>query len=157
MLALGPTTPEGLAALAGEIGSAGADRILCCTDSALAGPSLDATHGPLLAAVAERLRPTLVLFPAGEAGPELGRQLALRMSASFLPCSSLDILAANDPEPAQVVVRCGQADHDGERSVRLREVERPVVAILRAGSAPAPLGEPASEMEMLNYPTPTRT
>jgi electron transfer flavoprotein alpha subunit len=156
LLALAPAAAEELSALAGEVGSAGADRILCCADSALAGPSLDATHGPLLAAVAERLRPTLVLFPAGEAGPELGRQLALRMTASYLPGSSLDILAAKDAELAQVVVRCEQADHDSPRAVNLREAERPVVATLRAGNAPAQLGEPASEMEMLIYPPPSR-
>jgi len=154
LLALGPTAPEKLSALAGGVGKAGADRVLCCADRALEGPSLDATHGPLLAAVADRLRPTLVLFPAGEAGPELGRQLALRMGASFVPGSSLDIVAARGLQPAEVVVRCGEGDPDGERGVSLRDVERPVVATLRAGSAPPPLGEPASEMEMLNYPTP---
>jgi electron transfer flavoprotein alpha subunit len=155
LLALGPTTPEGLAALAGEVGTAGADRILCCADEALAGPSLDTTHGPLLASVAERLTPTLVLFPEGEIGPKLGRPLAERMGAVFLPCSSLDILAASDLEPAQVVVRCLQHDQGDERIVRLREIELPVVVILKAGSAPPALGEPASEMEMLSYPGPS--
>jgi electron transfer flavoprotein alpha subunit len=106
LLALAPTTPDGLAALAGGVGTAGADRILCCADEALQGPPLDATHGPLLAAVAERLRPTLVLFPEGEAGAELARPLADRMKAFFLPGSFLEILAANDSEPAQLVVRC---------------------------------------------------
>ena len=158
LLALGPTTPEGLSALAGAVGTAGADRVLCCADSALEGPALDASHGPLLAAVAERLKPTLVLFPAGEAGPELGRQLALRMGASHLPGSSLDVVRASESEPAQVVVRCGGTDPDGERGVNLRDVERPVVATLKPGTAPASaaLGEPASEMEMLNYPMPAR-
>ena len=154
LLALGPTTPEGLAALAGEVGTAGADRILCCADEALQGPPLHATHGHLLAAVAERLRPTLVLFPEGEAGAELGRPLADRMGAAFLPDSSLAILAATDSEPAQLVVRRGQADQNGQPVVSLREIERPVVATLRAGNPPPALGEPASEMEMLNYPAP---
>jgi electron transfer flavoprotein alpha subunit len=157
LLALGPTTPDGLAALAGAVGTAGADRILCCADEALQGPPLEATHGPLLAAVAERLRPTLVLFPEGEAGAELARPLADRMDAAFVPCSSLDVLAANELEPAQVVVRCQQGDHGEERVVRLREIERPIVATLRAGNTPPALGEPASEMEMLNYPVPTPT
>jgi electron transfer flavoprotein alpha subunit len=154
LLALGPTTSEGLAALAGEVGTAGADRILCCADEALACPSSDATHGPLLASVAERLRPALVLFPEGEAGPALGRSLADRMGAAFLPDSSLEILAGNYSEPSQVVVRCPQNDHSGERAVRLREIERPVIAALRAGTAPPALGEPASDMEMLSYPAP---
>ena len=157
LLALGPTTPEGLTALAGEVGTAGADRILCCTDEALQGPPLHATHGPLLAAVAERLVPTLVLFPEGEAGAELGHPLADRLGAAFLPGSSLEILAANDSEPAQLVVRCEHDERGKERVVRLREIERPVVATLRAGSAPPALGEPASEMEMLNYPVSSPT
>ena len=155
LLALGPTTPEGLAALAGEVGTAGADRILCCTDEALAGPSSDATHGPLLIAVAERLRPALVLFPEGEAGLALGRPLAERMGAAFLPCSALEVQAAIGLEPAQVLVRCPDDDHLLPRAVSLREIGRPVVATLLNGTAPPALGEPASEMEMLSYPTPT--
>jgi hypothetical protein len=77
------------------------------------------------------------------------------MGAVFLPCSSLDILAASDLEPAQVVVRCLKHDQGDERIVRLREIEPPVVVILKAGSAPPALGEPASEMEMLSYPGPS--
>jgi len=155
LLALGPTTPEGLAALAGEVGTAGADRILCCTDEALAGPSSDATHGPLLIAVAERLRPALVLFPEGEAGLALGRPLAERMGAAFLPDSSLEVLPATDSEPAEVVVHCSEHDQAHGRSVRLRESERPVIAALTAGTAPPALGDPASDMEMLNSPAST--
>jgi electron transfer flavoprotein alpha subunit len=157
LLALGPTAPDELAALAGEVGTAGADRILCCADEALQGPSLDATHGPLLAAVAERLRPTLVLFPEGESGQELGRPLADRMGASFMPYSNLEILAATDLQLAQVVVRCGQADHGQQRVVGLHEIGRPVVVTLCAGTASLALGEPASEMEMLSYPAPPRS
>ena len=152
LLALGPTAPDELAALAGEVGTAGADRVLCCADEAVHGPSLDATHGPLLASVAERLKPTLVLFPEGDAGAELGRPLAERMEAAFLPGSSLEILPGTDSEPAQLVVRGEPDDQGKERVVRLREIERAVVAILRAGNAPPALGEPASDMEMLNYP-----
>jgi hypothetical protein len=130
---------------------------LCCADEALQGPSLDATHGPLLAAVAERLRPTLVLFPEGESGPQLGRPLAERMGATFMPCSTLEILAATDLQLAQVVVRSGRVDHGQERVVGLHEIGRPVVVTLCAGTASLALGEPASEMEMLSYPTPPRS
>jgi hypothetical protein len=49
-------------------------------------------------------------------------------------------------------VRCQDGDRGEERVVRLREIEKPVVATLRAGTAPPALGEPASEMEMLSYP-----
>jgi len=154
LLALGPTNPDELATLAGEVGAAGADRVLCCSDEALKGPPLDATHGPLLAAVAERLRPILMLFPEGEAGRQLGRPLADRMDAAFLGVSVLAIQAATDLEPAQVLVRCQPDDHAEERVVRLRELDRPAIATLRTGTAPLALGEPASEMEMLSYPTP---
>ena len=157
LLALGPVPPEGLAALAGEVGTAGADRILCCADEALAGPSSDATHGPLLIAVAERLRPSLVLFPERGTGLQLGRPLAERMGAAFLPDSSIEILAATDAELAQVVVRCATDDHGGERTVKVHETERTVVVELRAGYAPPALGEPASEMEMLSYPASSTT
>jgi hypothetical protein len=156
LLALGPTAPEGLDAMAGQVGSAGADRILCCADDALAGPSLDASHGPLLATVAGRLKPNLVLFPTGETGAELGRPLAVRMGAAFLPCASLSILPATEANPAQPVVSCWRAAGDGQRLVNLRESEHPVVATLRAGLARAALGEPATDMEMLSYPEPPR-
>jgi hypothetical protein len=74
------------------------------------------------------------------------------MEAAFLPGSSLEILPGTDSEPAQLVVRGEPDDQGKERVVRLREIERAVVAILRAGNAPPALGEPASDMEMLNYP-----
>ena len=153
LLALGPTAPDELAALAGEVGTAGADRVLCCADEAVHGPSLDATHGPLLAAVAERLRPTLVLFPEGESGPKLGQPLAERMGATFMPSATLEILTATDLQLAQVVVHSGQVDRGQERVVGLHEIGRPVVVTLCAGTASLALGEPASEMEMLSYPT----
>jgi len=152
LLALGPTAPDELTALAGEVGIAGADRILCCSDDALKGPSQDATHGPLLASVAERLKPTLVLFPEGESGPQLGPPLAERMGATFMPCSTLEILAATDLQLAQVVVRCGEASRGQEHIVGLHEIGRPVVVTLCAGETSRALGEPAAEMEMLSYP-----
>jgi electron transfer flavoprotein alpha subunit len=106
----------------------------------------------LLASVAERLKPTLVLFPEGESGPALGPALAERMGATFMPCSTLEILAATDLQLAQVVVRCGQADRGQERVVGLHEIGRPVVVTLCAGETSRALGEPAAEMEMLSYP-----
>jgi electron transfer flavoprotein alpha subunit len=152
ILALGPTNTDQLATLAGEVGTAGADRILCCSDEALAGPPLDATHGALLATVAERLRPIMVLFPEGETGPKLGPALADRMNAAFLGNSALAIQVAIDLEPAQLLVRCQQGNPLGLRLVNLREFERPVIVTLLDGPAPPALGEPASEMEMLSYP-----
>jgi hypothetical protein len=156
LLAIGPATPEELEELAGRVGKAGADRILCCADKALAGPSLHATHGTLLATVAEHLRPFVVLFPAGGTGSELGRPLAVHMGAAFMPCASLEILPANDLQPGQLQVRCWRAACDGQRVVNLHDFDRPVVASLSAGMAPPALGEPASEMEELIYPEPSR-
>jgi electron transfer flavoprotein alpha subunit len=156
LLAIGPATPEELEELAGRVGKAGADRILCCADEALAGPSLAATHGTLLATVAEHLRPFVVLFPAGETGSELGRPLAVHMGAAFMPCASLEILPANDLQPGQLQIRCWRAACDGQRVVNLHDFDRPVVASLSAGMAPPVLGEPALEMEELIYPEPSR-
>ncbi|HEX7599330.1 MAG TPA: hypothetical protein VF518_14030 [Polyangia bacterium] len=152
LLAIGPASPEELEDLAARLGTAGADRTLCCADSALHGPSLDATHGTLLTTVVEHLRPILVLFPAGETGPELGRPLAARMEAAFLPCASLELLPATDLGPGQLLLRCWRAAADGQRVVNMLGFERPVVASLRAGAAPSALGEPAQEMEELVYP-----
>jgi hypothetical protein len=156
LLAIGPATPEELEELAGRVGKAGADRILCCADKALAGPSLHATHGTLLATVVEHLRPFVVLFPAGETGSELGRPLAVHMGAAFMPCASLEILPANDLQPGQLQVRCWRAACDGQRVVNLHDFDRPVVASLSAGIAPPALGEPALEMEELIFPEPSR-
>ncbi len=156
LLTLGPTAPEVLEAVAGKVGVAGADRVLCCADEALTGPPLDATHGALLAKVAERLRPNLVLFPAGEAGHELGRPLAVRLAAAFLPYASIRLAPATESSLIAPLVCCWKADFSGKHLVNLRKVTHQVIATLMAGQAPAGLGEPAMDIELLTYPPPRR-
>lgn len=156
LLTVGPTKPEGLESLAAKVGVAGADRVLCCSDEALAGPPLDATHGLLLAKLAERLRPNLILFPAGEAGHELGRPLAVRLAAAFLPFSSIRLAPATESSPAAPLVCCWKPDFSGKHVVNLRKVTHQVIATLMAGEAPPVLGEPAMDIELLSYPPPTR-
>jgi hypothetical protein len=156
LLTIGPTKPEGLEAVAGKVGVAGADRVLCCADEALAGPPLDATHGAVLAKVAERLRPNLVLFPAGEVGQELGRPLAVRLAAAFLPFASIRLVPATESSPAAPLICCWKADFSGKHLVNLRKITHQVIATLMAGEAPSVLGEPAMDIELLTYPAPTR-
>jgi hypothetical protein len=156
LLTLGPTKPEGLEFVAGKVGVAGADRVLCCADEALAGPPLDATHGALLAKVAERLRPNLFLFPAGEAGHELGRPLAVRLAAAFLPFASIRLSPATESSPIAPLVCSWRADFSGKNVVNLRKISHQVIATLMAGEAPPVLGEPAMDIELLSYAAPTR-
>src|SRR5262245_45514212 len=78
VLATGPITQEAVGGLTYALGSAGADKVLFCSDPALRHPPLDVTHGRLLTTLADRLQPVLSLFPAGATGPELGPPLAVR-------------------------------------------------------------------------------
>lgn len=152
LLALPPTSGDHLDRLAARIGEAGADRILCCMDKALAGPVLDARHGPLVASVADRLRPNLFLFPAGTSAAQLAPSLAIRSGAAFLRCASVEIESGSRP---RLRLRCWRAAHDLQRTIDVRELERPVVATLAAADADRPRGEPAAEMEMLVCPPAT--
>jgi electron transfer flavoprotein alpha subunit len=153
VLATGPATDREIEAHARTIGQAGADRILCCADAALGGALLDATVGPFLAALAERLRPVLTLFPAGVVGPALGPPLALRLGGLYHPRACLEI--AREGETARLSARRFRASDGG---VRVLEVaarhSRPVVATLPAGPDPGARGAPAAEVEMLAYLAP---
>jgi hypothetical protein len=152
LLALGPVGEEAIAALGRAVGEAGADRILCCADAALEGALLDATVGPLLAVIAERLRPVVTLFPAGAIGPALGPPLSVRAGAVYHPRASLELL--RDQSGVRLGLRRFRASDGAVRAISLGEHSRPVVATLPAGSDPGPLGLPASEVEMLAYVPP---
>lgn len=144
--------------LASELSAAGADRILCSSADALAGPALDPTHGPVLAQVAEHLRPILFLFPAGGPGIQLGPSLAVRIGAAYLANASLDVVeeARVPPPPSRrVVLSRWRSAHDGLRRIDVGELERPVVATLCCGLLPDKLGEPYAEVEMLPYSEPS--
>ena len=155
LLTIGPLGQVEIDKLASEVSAAGADRILCSSADALAGPPLDATHGPLLAQVAEHLRPVLLLFPAGGVGAELGPPLAVRIGAAYLANASIELVAeerAPDLASQRVVLTRWRAARDGQRQVDVGDLERPVVASLACGIATAALGEPYAEVEMLPYP-----
>ncbi len=149
LVALPPTSGDQLDSLAAQIGAGGADRILCCADQALAGPPLDATHGALLAGVADRLRPNLFLFPPGGSAAQLAPSLAVRSGAAFLPCASIEVRAHRAESSARLILRCWRAAHDGQRTIDVCDLERPVVATLSSGIIRGSRGEPAAEMEML--------
>ncbi len=62
----------------------GADKVILLTHRDLDGPALFCTHGPAIKTACEQFRPRLLLFPATEAGDELGPRLALQIGAGYL-------------------------------------------------------------------------
>lgn len=153
LLTVGPLPQAEIDQLAAEISAAGADRILCSSADALAGPPLNLSHGPLLAQIAEHLRPLLFLFPAGGAGSELGPPLAVRLGAAYMADASIDIVPEDRaPEPAsqRIVLTRWRAARDGLRRIDVGDFERPVVASLTIGPVPEALGEQSAEVEMLS-------
>jgi hypothetical protein len=155
LFTVGPLAQAAIDQIASEVSAAGADRILCSSAEALAGPALDATHGALLAQVAAHLRPLLFLFPAGGTGSELGPALAVRIGAAYLANAAVDIVAdasAGDPPTVRVLLSRWRAAGDGQRRVDVGELERPVVASLPCGIVASALGEPYAEVEMLPCP-----
>jgi electron transfer flavoprotein alpha subunit len=153
VLALGPATEEVIEAHARTLGQAGADRILCCADRALEGALLDVNVGPFLAALAERLRPALTLFPAGAIGPALGPPLALRLGGLYHPRAWLEV--ARDDGGAHLSLKRFRAADGGLRALEIGGPRsRPVVATLPAGPDPGLRGAPATEVEMLAYVAP---
>jgi electron transfer flavoprotein alpha subunit len=137
---------EAVAGHGRTLGEAGADRILCCADAALDGPLLDATVGPLLAAVGARLRPVLTLFPAGTVAAALAPPFAVRLGALYQARAALTIdRAAGHP---RVLVQRLRPD-GALRTVSVGETGHPVVATLSAGETTAAHGEPSLEVETL--------
>jgi electron transfer flavoprotein alpha subunit len=153
VLALGRAGEEAVERHARSLGQAGADRILCCADAALDGPLLDSVVGPFLAALADRLRPMLTLFPAGGVGPALGPPLALRMAGVFHPRACLEVL--RDEAGGRLSLRRFRASDGCVRALDVGSARsRPAVATLPAGADPGPRGAPAVEVEMLAYVPP---
>jgi electron transfer flavoprotein alpha subunit len=134
-----------------RLGRAGADKVLLCEGAALATTPLDATHGPALLAAVERISPLLVLFPAGGAGLALGPSLAARIGAAF--AGAADVEVAEGGALAEGVGRVFLRRWRGERAAYRRldpvEIERPVVAILRAGVAEKPVGDAEIDVEVI--------
>ena len=155
LLATGALAQDALDRLSTDLGLAGADKILFCADATLAAPALDLTHGALLGDVAEKLRPLLFMFPAGSAGRELGPALAVRTGAVYCPDSTCDIVPPMIDQPfaePQLRLRRRRAAGDGTREICLRDLERPVVALIGFTGPHAAGGREAAEIEMLTCP-----
>jgi electron transfer flavoprotein alpha subunit len=149
LVATGPSSEEAINGYGAVLGEAGADRILCCADKALAGVLVDAIVGPLLARVGERLRPVLTLFPAGAVGPALGPPLALRLGALFHP--RVELLVMRDQIGDRLALRRFRAGDGGVRTVEVGTLGLPVVATLPSGDDPGRRGEPTGEVEVLPH------
>jgi electron transfer flavoprotein alpha subunit len=155
LLTVGPLAQADMDRLACEISAAGADRILCSSSDTLGEPALDATHGALLAQVAEHLRPVLFLFPAGGTGVQLGPPLAVRIGAAYMANARITVKAEGrepDPNSQRVILSKWRAARDGLRKIDVGDLERPVVASLISGSFQPPAGEPYAEVEMVPCP-----
>src|SRR6185503_2340323 len=145
--------------LAARLGGAGADKVLACEGPGLGAPPLDMTHGPALYAAVERVPPLLVLFPAGGAGMQLGPGLASRLGGAFAASADLEIGAAATPLAdgvGRIFVRRWRADRSSYRRLDPVELERPVVAILPAGTAQADSGSEEAEVEVISCATPAK-
>jgi hypothetical protein len=146
-------------AVAGRLGRAGADKVLLCEGPGLAAPPLDATHGAALYNAVERIPPLLVLFPAGGAGSELGPGLASRLGGAYAAVADLELGEAAVPLAdgvGRVFVRRWRRDRASYRRLDPVELERPIVAVLPAGGAPADLGTGDVEVEVIECVTPAR-
>jgi electron transfer flavoprotein alpha subunit len=146
-------------AVADRLGRAGADKVLLCEGPGLGAPPLDATHGAALYAAAERIAPLLVLFPAGGPGRELGPGLAARLGGAFASTADLEVGAATVALAdgiGRVFVRRWDREQVRTRRLDPVELERPVVAILVAGGAPADIGTAAVEVEVIDGAPPAR-
>jgi len=139
-----------------RLGRAGADKILLCEGTALATPPLDATHGPALLAAVERISPLLVLFPAGGAGLALGPSLAARLGAAFAGAADVEVASGEAlPEGVgRVFLRRWRGERATYRRLDPVEIERPVVAILPAGVAEAPVGSAEIDVEVITCAAP---
>jgi electron transfer flavoprotein alpha subunit len=145
--------------VAHRLGRAGADKVLLCEGPGLGAPPLDATHGAALYAAAERIAPLLVLFPAGGPGRELGPGLAVRLGGAFASTADLEVGAAAVALAdgiGRVFVRRWDREQARTRRLDPVELERPVVAILAAGRAPAELGTAEVEVEVIDGAPPAR-
>jgi hypothetical protein len=139
-------------AMAGDLGRAGADRVLLCEGKGLGAAPLDVTHGKALFNAAERVPPIVVLFPCGGPGEELGPPLAMRLGAAY--ATAVDIQMSMETGPladgvGRVNLRRWRADRAGYRHLDPVEIERPVVAVLGAHGVPGQGGTPDVDLEVI--------
>jgi hypothetical protein len=145
-----PLDTTQLAALAGPIGAAGADKLLLCEGEDLGAPPTDATHGRVLDAAGSRVPAALVLLPAGGPGTALGPPLAARLGGPYVPWCELVLSDADPPLPegqGRVQLVRLRPDRRSQRRLDPLEIERPIVATLGVGRRPPPRGELA-ELEI---------
>jgi hypothetical protein len=142
-------------AIASRLGVAGADKVLLCERRGLDAPPLDATHGPALQLVADRVPPLVVLFPAAGAGQQLGAPLAARLGAAFASAADLEVSESPVPLPDSVgrlCLRRWRRDLSAYRRLDPVELERPIVAVLGAHGAPREDGTPDVEVQAIDAP-----
>src|SRR6266404_502899 len=150
-----PRPEEETHRIAARLGVAGADKVLLCEQPGLDAPALDATHGPALQLLAERVPPLVVLFPAGGAGMQLGAPLAARLGAAFAAAADLEV--SDDPLPltdsvGRLCLRRWRPDMSVYRRLDPVELERPVVAVLGSHGAPREDGTPDVELQVIEGP-----
>ena len=154
--ATAPLSNATLAALAHPLALAGTDKLLLCESDAFAGPTDDAVHGRALDAAVARVPPTLILFPAGGSGSVLGPSLAARVSGPFAPwCDFFVSESAQAPWDGRSRVQLVRLRPDGRSQRRLdpAQIERPIVATVRAGRTPVFQGQERNlEIEVLAVP-----
>ncbi|HEY0710499.1 MAG TPA: hypothetical protein VGG33_27085 [Polyangia bacterium] len=142
------------------LGRAGADKALLLADPLAAGCPVEPLWRELLDLIVERLRPRLVLWPAGGIGHQLGPLLAVRLGANFFPRASLELAdpvgqgAADDfvrahGEP-RLTARRWTESHDGYFTTGIGAGCAPVVATLSAGIVPEPGSGGAAEISVLD-------
>jgi hypothetical protein len=152
-----PRPEEEVQRLAARLGVAGADKVLLCERAGLDAPPLDATHGPALHLVAERVPPLVVLFPAGGAGLQLGAPLAARLGAAFAASADLEVSESPVALPDSVgrlCLRRWRRDLSTYRRLDPVELERPVIAVLGAHGAPREEGGPDVDVQVIDGPAP---
>ena len=150
-----PRPEEETHAIAARLGVAGADKVLLCERPGYGAPALDATHGPALHLLAERVPPLIVLFPAGGAGLQLGAPLAARLGAAFASAADLEVSASPVPltdSVGRLCLRRWRRDLSTYRRLDPVELERPVVAVLGAHGVARDEGTPAVEVQVIDGP-----
>jgi hypothetical protein len=153
-----PRPEEDTQRIAARLGVAGADKVLLCERPGLDAPALDATHGPALQLMAERVPPLVVLFPAAGAGLQLGAPLAARLGGAFAAAADLEVSETPLPLPdgvGRLCLRRWRRDLSAYRRLDPVELERPIVAVLGAHGAPREDGTPDVEVQIIDGPDPS--
>jgi electron transfer flavoprotein alpha subunit len=154
VIPVGPVTYPELERISINLGRMGADRVVVCTDAALGGPPIAATHGRLLRAVTMKIHPRLFLFPAGTIGPQLAAPLAAQLRATYFPGAVVTNVAFTDLSDPPGALHLGRHAWGSEpRTLDVMNTDRPIVATLASLRPEADAGGGEAELELLSYPT----